>query len=429
MMELLKLLQKNSNTCLQTLHLVLKSLQSWTKKWRMKLNCDKNKTEIVAFNTAEGNKNLIPDQFMLGNKVIFRVEKTKVLGLTIDEDLSYIPHSEEVLKGLHQVWATLCKYSSRHWGFTQKVMLQLVKTLFISKLSYASHIWMTSSNTKNIVQLWYHIIKSIIGAVLNIKHNIAEIILGVPPILIQAKINEIKHFLKLNISPVPNDRYAEFLTTKINDPNTASKTIENKLKDTFKFLKWKQSNYKIHFTAEDKIIIDGNHYGQFFNLSSKACSYTQNMTNQYIEKELWKPMIKTQFQIEGYATFSEPRCTTIPIPPNTSRENEVLLMSLFYKNNIMNDSLYKIGKVPSPLCSLCHQEEETAEHIIFKCGAVNQDLHKEADKQYRLARNLDDNTNIQPDFIDLLNSSRNQPFIQSCMNIINSVKLRTTIVL
>ena len=357
----IKIAAKNSNTCLKTLNQVLKSLQNWTKKWRMKLNCDKNKTEIVAFNTAEGNKNIIPEQFMLGDKVIFRVEKTKVLGLTIDEDLSYIPHSEEVLKGLHQVWATLCKYSSRHWGFTQKVMLQLVKTLFISKLSYASHIWMTSSNTKNIIQLWYHIIKSIIGAVLNIKHNIAEIILGVPPILIQAKINEVKHFLKLNISPVPNDRYAEFLTIKINDPNTASITLENKLKDTFKFLKWKLLSHKNHFTIEDKIIIDGNHYGQFFKLSSKACSYTQNMTNQYLEKELWKPMIKTQFQIEGYATFPEPHCATLPIPPNTARENEVLLMSLFYKNNIMNGSLYKIGKVPSPLCSLCNQEEETAE--------------------------------------------------------------------
>ena len=153
------------------------------------------------------------------------------------------------------------------------------------------------------------------------------------------------------------------------------------------------------------------------------------MTNLYIEKELWKPMIKTQFQIEGYATFPEPRCTTIPIPPNTSRENEVLLMSLFYKNNIMNDSLYKIGKVHSPLCSLCHQEEETAEHIIFKCGAVNQDLHVEADKKYRTAQNLDATINIQPDFIDFLNSSRDPLFLQSCMNIINSVKLRTNVVL
>ena len=104
-------------------------------------------------------------------------------------------------------------------------------------------------------------------------------------------------------------------------------------------------------------------------------------------------------------------------------------MSLFYKNNIMNDSLYKIGKIPSPLCSLCKQEEETAEHIIFKCRAVDQDLHEEADRKYRIANNLDGTVNIQPDFIDLLNSSRDPSFVQSCMNIITSVRLRTTIVL
>ena len=159
-------------------------------------------------------------------------------------------------------------------------------------------------------------------------------------------------------------------------------------------------NHKNHFTMEDKIIVDGNLYGQFFKLSSKACTYTQNMTNLYIEKELWKPMLKNQFQIEGYATYPEPHCTTLPIPPNTTRENEVLLMSLFYKNNIMNDSLYKISKVPSQLCSLCNQEEETAEHIIFKCAAVNKNLREDADRKYRIYHNLEPAINIQPDFID-----------------------------
>ena len=139
-------------------------------------------------------------------------------------------------------------------------------------------------------------------------------------------------------------------------------------------------------------------------------------------------MLKNQFQIEGYATYPEPHYTTLPIPPNTS-QNEVLLMSLFYKNNIMNDSLYKISKVPSPLCSLCNQEEETAEHIIFKCAAVNKDLREDADRKYRSYHNLEHTLNIQPDFIDLLNSSRDPPFVQSCMNIINSVKLRTNVVL
>ena len=56
---------------------------------------------------------------------------------------------------------------------------------------------MTKENLKDLNQLWYHIMKSVIGAVLNINHNIAELILGLPPIHIQTQVNSIKHFLKI----------------------------------------------------------------------------------------------------------------------------------------------------------------------------------------------------------------------------------------
>ena len=109
----------------------------------------KNKTEIICFHTAERNSNLIPESFKLGNKSIYKVAETKVLGLTIDENLSFIPHSEVILKSLHNRWNTLCKYSNRHWGFSQSVMLYLLKALFLSKLSYGGHIWITKDNIKD----------------------------------------------------------------------------------------------------------------------------------------------------------------------------------------------------------------------------------------------------------------------------------------
>ena len=78
----------------------------------MKINYDKNKTEVLCFNTVERNRDIIPKQFKIGDKIIYRVSQTKVLGLLIDEDLTYNAHSQEVLKNLHATWATLCKYSS-----------------------------------------------------------------------------------------------------------------------------------------------------------------------------------------------------------------------------------------------------------------------------------------------------------------------------
>ena len=423
----IKVTAKDSPTCLATMNHVLKILHAWTRKWRMKINCDRNKTEIICFNTSENNINLIPNQFKLGNETIQRVAQTKVLGLTIDEKLTYKSHSQAVLKRLHEVWSTLCKYASRNWGFNQQVMLYLVKTLFLSVVSYASHIWMDDENIKEINKLWYHIIKSIIGAVFNVKQIIAEVILGVPPLLIQSKANGIKHLLKLNFNNVPNDRYKEFLSTTYKDMHVKSTIIEKKFKEVYRFLHWKYESFPSHFTESDYAIIAQDNYSRFFELTAKACGYTQPMMNKYIENTFWNKSLKMQFQLEGYHDYPRASCMPLPIPKYTNRNKEVILMSLLYKNNLLNSFLYTVDRVPSPMCSLCNCEEETPDHILFRCSRVQDDLRQNVVHQYRLATNDDDDTVV--DFIDLLNVSRHENFISSCVNLLNSVALREDIIL
>ena len=423
----IKATAETSQTCVETLTYILDCLNLWTKKWRMKVNCDRNKTEVICFNTKENNKDLIPMSFKLGDNEIYRVAETKVLGLTIDEELTYKLHSQEVLKSLYAKWAILCQYSNRHWGFNQNVMLYLIKTLFISKLSYASHIWITKDNIKEISKLWYHILKSITGAVLNINQNVAEVILGVPPIHIQTKINSIKHFLKLNNKPVLNDRYKDFLATTYNDATKSPTTIHNKFKDLFKFLGWKMKLYPSHFNTNDEDIVSGKWYKLFFHLSEKSCSYSKLMINQYTETVLWKSALQNQFQLDGYPTSPIPNCAILPIPPNTSRETEILLMSMMYKNNLLNSSLYKLGKVPSPLCSFCGQHEETAEHILLWCTSVDEDLRCNANRSYRLANKLSEGAVDADSYIGFLNASRDQTFISCCIDILNNLDLKVRV--
>ena len=110
----IKIAAKTSSSCVERLNDVLKCLETWTSKWRMNVNCDKNKTEVICFNSNENDRNLIPSRFALGDKQICKVTSTKVLGLTIDEDLSYKQHCSNVLKSIQTTWAELCKYSNRH---------------------------------------------------------------------------------------------------------------------------------------------------------------------------------------------------------------------------------------------------------------------------------------------------------------------------
>ena len=422
-----KITAPDSQTCIDNTKLTLNCLSSWTQKWRMKINCARNKTEIICFHTAENNKELIPKTFSLEDNDIHLVKKTKVLGLTIDEDLTYIPHSEDVLNSLNARWVTICKHSNRNWGFNIKVMSSLIKSLFLSKLAYASHIWMSKDNTKEINKLWYRIIKAVTGAVLNIKLNVAEVIVGIPPITIQTKVNSIKHFLKLVIKPVPQDRFREFITTNYNAAERSPSTLHFKFKDIFNFLRWKSRKYPKHFNDTDGEIVGTQDHSRFFLLSSKSCSYTKEMINKYIEEVLWSDSLRLQFQLEGYQTAPKPVCSNIPIPPNTSRETEVKLLSMLYKNNTLNSSLYKLGRAESPMCSACGVEEETAHHILFSCASVDEHLRETAHQRFLQVNEDLPALDSQDDFIGLLNAARDEKFVAATINILSDFPLRTEI--
>ena len=419
----IKISAVDSPTCIIAMNNVLKCLNEWSRKWRLNINCDKNKTEIICFNTAENDKSLIPTKFKLGDKEIQRVTESKVLGVIIDENLSFKSHSDQLLKDLLGRWANICSYSNRHWGFNLHVMLLLLKALFLSKISYADHVWITKDNTIAINQLLYRMMKAMTGAVLNIKQSIVEVILGIPPIQILTKIHCIKHFLKVINTPVPNDSYKLFLSETYNAQNKSPKTIHMIYKELFDFLEWKLRVYPSHFNCGDQEIIRQKIFHQFTNLSAKACSYTQIMMKTYTEI-LWLSTLKIQFQMDGYPIPPTVKCEQIPIPRNISREKEVQVISLFYKNNLLNQSLYNIDRAASPLCTYCHAEEETADHLLFRCSHVDEQRRLNAKSLYRKALNLSE-SDPEPDvYIGLLCACKNINFINSCIDIVNKLDMK-----
>ena len=419
----------DSPTCVASLENALDSLKNWSRKWRLKINCDKNKTEIICFNSAEKDKSLIPNTFKLGSKDIHRVSETKVLGVIIDDDLTYKSHGEMIYKALLGRWATICRYTNKHWGFKVHVMLLLLKTLFLSKIWYADHIWQTKENTQDINKLLYRMMKSITGAVLNINQNVAEILLGLPSIQTQTRIHNVKHLLKIINTPVQNDVYKEFLSSTFNQGLKIPKVIHRKYKDLFNFLEWKLALYPNHFTNRDKVIVSGKKYHEFTTLSMKSCTYTSKMMKTYTEETLWAQSIRNQFQLDGYSSLPTPSCDAIPIPRDINRNTEVQLLSLFYKNNLLNQSIYNLGRVPSPLCSYCHDEEETSDHLLFRCTYINQQLRHDAYKNYRNALKLSEDR-VEPDaYIGLLNACKDEKFIRSCVEIVKCINIKVEIVL
>ena len=402
---------KTNAECVDSLKKVINSVQDWTQKWRMVVNCDVNKTEYILFGSEDISS--IPEELELGTKTIKKVAETKVLGLVIDEKLSFISHAKKTSQKLYGNWAKMCEHTNRNYGFNQRVITQISNTYFLTSLHYAGLIWQNPKSITEIETIWYKIIKSAVGAIFNIRTSIAEVILGLPPLKLQNTMNKIKHYLKLNIKPSIEDKLRNFIQECFKNEHPTPIELFNTMKEVYTFLQWKLLHSPEHFNENDISIINAQDYSRYFNLSSKSCSYTKRTICKYIEN-LWFKKLQNEFLAEGIQHPPKPSCKKLPIPKSTTRKEEVLLMSLMYPNNLFNDFLYRhTYQIPSPLCQKCLQEEETPYHIILKCSNQAQKARK------LLQEILSDDEISQEDCITILNGSRHENFIKLCLNILS----------
>ena len=260
--------------------------------------------------------------------------------------------------------------------------------------------------------------KSSIGAVFNVKHSICEVILGLPPLHIQNKVNQIKHYLKINLNDVPEDPLKMFIKDhmEINSRNPAE--LKHALKHVYRFLQWKHREQQWQFTEEDQEIINQRDFSQFHCLSKSACKYTKMLMKKYTEV-LWSESLQNEFINEGHSTIPKPSCSPLPLDRCLSRKSEVMVMQMLYEQNLLNSFLYKIQR-PEVTSSLCHCEkaEQTSYHVILQCEKVDPGLRSQAEHHLGLAEGTPHTQNS----ITLLNASREVKFIQDLTRIVELQK-------
>ena len=413
-----KISAETTEECLIQLQKVLDAVNKWAKKWRMVINCQPDKTEVMCYGTAEKDKNLIPQEFDLGDQKIKLVSHTKVLGVILDENLSFEEHSKDVYKKLTTRWNMIRAYCHRNSGFTQKVMVQLIRTLFLPCLFYSSHIWINKKNMKEISSLLYQIFKTSVGAVFNVRQSICEVILGLPPVHIQNKVHQIKHYMKIIINDVPSDKLKEAIIDLMSSPEKIPVELRIAIKSVYKFLLWKVQEKPEQFTKLDTEIINQVDLTKFHQLSRDSCKYTQDMMKKYTER-LWAESLRNEFMLEGHSTIPKPSCTPLYLGNTITRKQEVLVMSMFYENNLLNSFLHRINRpdAPSALCH-CGKGDQTSYHVVLECEAINPELRSRALECIR-------RTNGEPlteVATVILNSSRDRRFMECFMEIMDIQK-------
>ena len=171
-------------------------ISNWCQKWRLVVNCNRNKTEIVILSPNHSHKDAdyLP-KVKLGNKDLHYVEKSKVLGVIIDEELSFSHHARAVLKNCWHAWYKVSENTSRKRGLNTSSLTILFKTIIITKLLYASPIWL-DNNLDVFKQFMSKILLRISGAQFHPSKALAEVMLGIPPLKLMHEKIVIKFLLK-----------------------------------------------------------------------------------------------------------------------------------------------------------------------------------------------------------------------------------------
>ena len=180
----------------------------------------------------------------------------------------------------------------------------------------------------------------------NINSRLSELILGTPPIEILNNMNVIKHFLEIIMiaKQHPEDNSNDCLFMRIKSLGlfeSIPSAFDRQLKLSYEFLNWKLKCTPEQFTAADKRIISELEYSSYHLLSAKSCTYTKQMFKQFLEI-CWQKSTTNYFTAEGYHQLPKAVTDSLAFPVGTTRETEVLVMSLFYNNNLLNSSLHRL---------------------------------------------------------------------------------------
>ena len=102
------------------------------------------------------------------------------------------------------------------------------------------------------------------------------------------------------------------------------------MKEVMKFIKWNHELYYPCSVLPSEIIMleDGLGMEDLFELTKKICYYSKRLMDEFTEL-IWQEIIQNQLQLEGWPNIPRVSLSPLPLPHGTTREQEVLIMSLF----------------------------------------------------------------------------------------------------
>lgn len=187
---------KDTKDCQNKMQDICNYLSAWCFRWRLAVNCDKDKTEAIIIKSKNSpiQDSSIP-KLRIGNNEIAYVGKSKVLGITIDDDLNFQKHAKATLSACWNTWHKLSGKTTRKHGLNCSSLTLLFKTAVLTKLLYASPVWL-SYNQSTFKDFFARAMLRILGSQFYAPNPVSQVLLNLPPLAVIFELVVVKFYLK-----------------------------------------------------------------------------------------------------------------------------------------------------------------------------------------------------------------------------------------
>ena len=351
------------NQCYKMAQEACDHIGRWCKKWKLSVNCDKNKTEAIIIKHVKGadkETKLTMDQLPLleiNGKHILYVEKSKVLGLTIDDRLKYDKHALQQLKSCWFTWYNISRHTTPTRGLNHSSLTTLFCTVVQTKLMYASPVWL-DDNVSVFSDFWSRVLLKISGCHYHPKRLITECALGIPPLhILQETIT-----LRFNLKCMNDRKYSGLLLQLEEEKSHPYNHHTSMIK---KFLLWKNDTKTIDLS---KVSASDTLYDK-----EQIREYTKYLWTQHIRQSI--PECDILDEIEDGMLHVQ-RNSKFLFPRYTTRASDTRVLNLIHGSSTSFRSFaFSLGLEQSPTCTKCNLNvNEDSYHSLFECSKHNSRL-------------------------------------------------------
>ena len=171
---------KSLSDCFNLMQKICDQMSEWCRKWRLAVNCKRNKTEAVIVKSKDVSSTVLGKLVISGQTIEF-VSKSRVLGISVDEDMSFQDHARNVLKSCWYEWYRLSSHTTRKRGLNTSTLSLLFKTAVLTKLMYGAPVWL-QANVDVFKGFISKVLLKISGSQFYSSNAVLEVALLIPPL-------------------------------------------------------------------------------------------------------------------------------------------------------------------------------------------------------------------------------------------------------